>query len=204
MAANEHTRGDTCHVDVVDRWGNMVSATPSGGWLQSSPVIPELGFSLGTRLQMFWLQRGHPNSLAPGKRPRTTLTPSMSFKQGRPYLAFGTPGGDQQEQWSLQLLLQHVEIGRPLQRAIDAPAFHTEHLVSSFWPREISLGSLMLESRYPEATLQALRRRGHLVKVGDPWSEGRLSACSREVSGTSAIMHAGANPRGMQGYAIAR
>jgi gamma-glutamyltranspeptidase/glutathione hydrolase len=128
----------------------------------------------------------------------------MSFRQGRPYLAFGTPGGDQQEQWSLQLLLQHVEMGRPLQRAIDAPAFHTEHLVSSFWPREISLGSLMLESRYPEATLQALRRRGHLVKVGDPWSEGRLSACSREVSGASAIVHAGANPRGMQGYAIAR
>jgi gamma-glutamyltranspeptidase/glutathione hydrolase len=203
-AAIERIRGDTCHVDVVDRWGNMVSATPSGGWLQSSPVIPELGFALGTRLQMFWLQRGHPNSLAPRKRPRTTLTPSMSFKQGRPYLAFGTPGGDQQEQWSLQLLLQHMEMGRPLQHAIDAPAFHTEHLVSSFWPREITLGSLMLESRYPEATFQALRRRGHLVKVGDPWSEGRLSACSRDVSGTSAIVHAGANPRGMQGYAIAR
>jgi gamma-glutamyltranspeptidase/glutathione hydrolase len=202
--AIEHTRGDTCHVDAVDRWGNMVSATPSGGWLQSSPVIAELGFALGTRLQMFWLQRGHPNALAPGKRPRTTLTPSMSFKQGRPYLAFGTPGGDQQEQWSLQLFLQHVEMGRPLQRAIDAPAFHTEHLVSSFWPREISLGTLVLESRYPEATLQALRRRGHLLRVGDPWSEGRLSACSREVAGASAILHAGANPRGMQGYAIAR
>jgi gamma-glutamyltranspeptidase/glutathione hydrolase len=203
-ATIEHTRGDTCHVDVVDRWGNMLSATPSGGWLQSSPVIPELGFALGTRLQMFWLQRGHPNSLAPGKRPRTTLTPSMAFKQGRPYLAFGTPGGDQQEQWSLQLLLQHVDMGRPLQRAIDAPAFHTGHLVSSFWPREISLGSLMLENRYPEATLRDLRRRGHLIRVGGPWSEGRLSACSREVSGASAIMHAGANPRGMQGYAIAR
>ncbi len=200
----QQTRGDTCHIDIVDRWGNMVAATPSGGWLQSSPVIPELGFALGTRLQMFWLQRGHPNCLAPGKRPRTTLTPSMSFKEGRPYLAFGTPGGDQQEQWSLQLFLQHVDMGRPLQRAIDAPAFHTEHLVSSFWPREITQGSLALESRYPEATLQALRSRGHLVKGGGPWSEGRLSACSREVSRASAIVHAAANPRGMQGYAIAR
>lgn len=204
MDGFDQVLGDTCHVDVVDRWGNMVSATPSGGWLQSSPVIPELGFALGTRLQMFWLQRGHPNALSPGKRPRTTLTPSMSFKEGRPYLAFGTPGGDQQEQWSLQLFLQHVDLGRPLQRAIDAPAFHTAHLVSSFWPRDISLGSLLLESRYPQATLQALRSRGHLVTVGGPWSEGRLSACSREVSGTSAIVHAGANPRGMQGYAMAR
>ena len=200
----EQMQGDTCHVDVVDRWGNMVSATPSGGWLQSSPIIPELGFALGTRLQMFWLQRGHANSLAPGKRPRTTLTPSMSFKQGRPYLAFGTPGGDQQEQWSLLLFLRHVDMGIPLQRAIEAPAFHTEHLVSSFWPREITIGSSVLESRYPEATIQDLRGRGHLVKLGGPWSEGRLSACLREQSETSAIIRAGANPRGMQGYAIAR
>jgi gamma-glutamyltranspeptidase / glutathione hydrolase len=198
------TQGDTCHVDVVDRWGNMVSATPSGGWLQSSPIIAELGFALGTRLQMFSLRPGHSNSLAPRKRPRTTLTPSMAFKDGRPYLVFGTPGGDQQEQWSLLLLLNHIDKGMPLQRAIDAPAFHTDHLVASFWPREISMGSLILESRYPESTVQELRRRGHFVEVGGPWSEGRLSACSWEVSGQSAILRAGANPRGMQGYAIVR
>jgi gamma-glutamyltranspeptidase/glutathione hydrolase len=197
----ETQRGDTCHLDVADRWGNMVSATPSGGWLQSSPQIPELGFALGTRMQMFWLERGLPGSLAPGKRPRTTLTPSMSFKDGQAYMAFGTPGGDQQEQWSLLLYVLHVDKGLPLQRAIEAPAFHSEHVLSSFWPREIALGSLVMEGRYPEATIDDLRRRGHRVTVGGPWSEGRLSACTREASGT---VRAGANPRGMQGYAIAR
>jgi gamma-glutamyltranspeptidase/glutathione hydrolase len=203
-SAAHSARGDTCHLDIVDRWGNLVSATPSGGWLQSSPVIPELGFALGTRLQMFWLDPGCPNSLAPKKRPRTTLTPSLSFKNGRPYLAFGTPGGDQQEQWSLQFFLKHVDRGWPLQRCIESPAFHTDHLVSSFWPREIALGSLTLEGRFPEATIQALRNRGHAVTVGGPWSEGRLSACAREPSMRSTILRAGANPRGMQGYAIAR
>lgn len=198
------TRGDTCHLDIVDRWGNMVSATPSGGWLQSSPVIPSLGFPLGTRLQMFWLAPGLPNSLAPRKRPRTTLTPSMSFKYGRPYLVFGTPGGDQQEQWSLQLFLKHVDFGQPLQCSIESPAFHTDHLLSSFWPREIATGSLTLEGRYPQATLQELRNRGHTVTVGGAWSEGRLSACLCERSGSDFIVRAGANPRGMQGYAIAR
>jgi gamma-glutamyltranspeptidase/glutathione hydrolase len=198
------TDGDTCHLDIVDRWGNMVSATPSGGWLQSSPVIPELGFALGTRLQMFWLKPGHANSLAPKKRPRTTLTPSMAFNRGRPYLAFGSPGGDQQEQWSLQLFLRHVDMRQALQHSIDAPAFHTEHLVSSFWPREIQIGSLALEARHSEATIAGLRSRGHNVSVGGSWSEGRLSACTREVAGEGAIVRAGANPRGMQGYAIAR
>jgi gamma-glutamyltranspeptidase/glutathione hydrolase len=182
----------------------MVSATPSGGWLQSSPIIPQLGFALGTRLQMFWLESGHANSLIPGKRPRTTLTPSMCFKQGHPYLAFGTPGGDQQEQWSLQLFLRHVDMGQPLQHSIDSPAFHTEHLVSSFWPRDVQLGSLALEGRHSEATIQALRVLGHTVSVGGPWSEGRLSACLRDTSGDHPIVRAGANPRGMQGYAIAR
>lgn len=203
-AGAEGVTGDTCHLDVVDRWGNMVSATPSGGWLQSSPVIPELGFPLGTRAQMFWLTPDHPNGLAPGKRPRTTLTPSMAYRDGRPYLAFGTPGGDQQEQWSLQLLLRHVDKGHSLQRAIDAPAFHTDHLVASFWPRDFQPGILVLEGRFPEATVAELRARGHAVRVGGPWSEGRLSACSISARDGRALLHAAANPRGMQGYAIAR
>jgi gamma-glutamyltranspeptidase/glutathione hydrolase len=198
------TRGDTCHVDVVDRWGNMVSATPSGGWLQSSPIIPKLGFPLGSRMQMFWLDRDHPSALAPGKRPRTTLTPSMAFKNGRPYLAFGTPGGDQQDQWSLLLLLLHIDFGLPLQRAIETPAFHVEHMVASFWPRETTLGALVLEGRFSPETNAELRERGHDVRVGGPWSEGRLSACARDLSGAAPIIRAGANPRGMQGYAIAR
>jgi gamma-glutamyltranspeptidase / glutathione hydrolase len=201
---NPLQRGDTCHVDVVDRWGNMVSATPSGGWLQSSPLIPELGFALGTRLQMFWLQPGLPSSLQPRKRPRTTLTPSMAFKHGKPYLAFGTPGGDQQEQWSLLLWLVHAIHGRPLQRSIETAAFHTDHLIASFWPRETALGTLTLESRFPAETIEQLRQLGHHVTVGGPWSEGRLSACSYERTNNGAILRAGANPRGMQGYAIVR
>lgn len=204
MAKNDLQRGDTCHVDVVDRWGNMVSATPSGGWLQSSPLIPSLGFALGTRMQMFWLQPGLPGSLQPRKRPRTTLTPSMAYKHGRPYLAFGTPGGDQQEQWSLLLWLTHAIHGRPLQRAIETPAFHTDHLIASFWPRETALGTLTLESRFPAATIEHMRQLGHRVTVGGPWSEGRLSACSYERTSNGALLRAGANPRGMQGYAIAR
>lgn len=200
----ESQRGDTCHVDVVDRWGNMVAATPSGGWLQSSPIIPDLGFALGTRMQMFWLQPGLPNSLKPRKRPRTTLTPSMAYKDGRPYLAFGTPGGDQQDQWSLQFWLTHAVHGRPLQRAIETPAFHTDHMIASFWPRETTLGTLTLESRFPEATIEDLRRRGHAVTVGGAWSEGRLSACAYESTPCGPIVRAAANPRGMQGYAVAR
>ncbi len=196
-------RGDTCHVDVVDRWGNTVSATPSGGWLQSSPVVPALGFALGTRLQMFWLHRGHPNSLLPGKRPRTTLSPSMAFRDGSAYLAFGTPGGDQQEQWSLLLFLRHVLKRQPLQRAIDAPAFHTDHLIGSFWPREFSPGSLILEGRFTASAASDLRRRGHVVEVGEPWSQGRLSACAFDRA-AGPLLRAAANPRGMQGYAIAR
>jgi gamma-glutamyltranspeptidase/glutathione hydrolase len=196
--------GDTCHVDVIDRWGNMVSATPSGGWLQSSPVIPELGFCLGTRMQMLWLEEGLPASLEPGKRPRSTLSPSMAFKDGEPYLAFGTPGGDQQDQWSLLMFLHHVHHGMNLQEAIDAPSFHTEHMPSSFYPRGARPGVLALEGRFPEATRTELARRGHRVRVGEPWSEGRLSGCVREDTPEGRVLKAAANPRGMQGYAAGR
>lgn len=202
-AIDRHQRGDTCHVDVVDRWGNMVSATPSGGWLQSSPAIPGLGFALGTRMQMFWLAEGLPSSLRPRTRPRTTLTPSMAYRDGRPYLAFGTPGGDQQEQWSLLLWLAHVVHGRPLQAAIETPAFHTDHMLASFWPREADLGTLTVESRFSEVARADLMRRGHALQVGGPWSEGRLSACAFDAR-AGGLLRAAANPRGMQGYAIAR
>jgi gamma-glutamyltranspeptidase/glutathione hydrolase len=193
-------RGDTCHVDVIDRHGNMISATPSGGWLQSSPVIPELGFCLGTRGQMFWLEGGLPASLAPGKRPRTTLSPSLALRDGEPYMVFGTPGGDQQDQWSLHVFLRHVHFGMNLQQAIDAPAFHTEHAPSSFYPREARLGHLAVEGRFPRATLDELRRRGHDVELRDDWSLGRVTAAARD----GAILKAAANPRHMQGYAIGR
>ncbi len=191
---------DTVHVDVIDRWGNMVSATPSGGWLQSSPVVPGLGFPMGTRGQMFWLRDGLPNSLAPGKRPRTTLSPSFALRDGKPWMAFGTPGGEQQDQWSLIFFLRMVHGRFGIQHAIDMPSFHSEHWPSSFWPRIARPGKLVLEGRYPAGVLDELRARGHEAEQGPDWSEGRLSAARQE----GAQMFAGANPRGMQGYAAGR
>ncbi|SEQ10396.1 gamma-glutamyltransferase 2. Threonine peptidase. MEROPS family T03 [Streptomyces sp. yr375] len=201
------TRGDTCHLDVVDRWGNMVAATPSGGWLQSNPVVPELGFPLGTRLQMTWLEDGLPNSLTPGRRPRTTLTPSIALRDGVPVLAFGTPGGDQQDQWQLHFFLAvalraRVRGGLDLQGAIDAPNWHNDAFPGSFYPRGMRPGSVTVESRMPAEVVEELRRRGHDVTLGDPWSEGRLCAVARDPE--SGILSAAANPRGMQGYAVGR
>ncbi len=193
--------GDTVHVDVIDRWGNMVSATPSGGWLQSSPVIPELGFPLSTRGQMFWTKAGHPNSVGPRKRPRTTLSPSMALRDGRAWMSFGTPGGEQQDQWSPIMFLRMVHHGMGIQQAIDAPSFHTEHWPSSFWPRVARPGKVVLEGRYDSTVLAELKRRGHMAEMGGEWTEGRLSAARQEPDGQ---MFAGANPRGMQGYAVGR
>jgi gamma-glutamyltranspeptidase/glutathione hydrolase len=191
---------DTVHIDVIDRWGNMVSATPSGGWLQSSPAVPGLGFCLGTRGQMFWLRPGLPNSLAPGKRPRTTLSPSMALRDGKPWMAFGTPGGESQDQWSAIFLLRRVNHRLGIQQAIDMPSFHSEHWPSSFWPRVARPGKLVLEGRFDPAVAADLTRRGHAVTVGEDWSEGRLSG----ADWVDGVMHAGANPRGMQGYAVGR
>ena len=192
--------GDTCHLDVADRFGNVVTATPSGGWLQSSPVIPGLGFCLGTRAQMFTLTPGLNNTVAPGKRPRTTLSPTMVLRGGEPYLAFGTPGGDQQDQWTLGFFLNHVHFGMNLQEAIDAPAFHSRHFPSSFYPRESAPGALDIEERAGAEVIAALRARGHDVSVRAPWSLGRISAVARD----NGMLYAAANPRGMQGYAAGR
>lgn len=193
-------RGDTVHIDVIDRHGNMVAATPSGGWLQSSPVIPSLGFPLGTRAQMFWLERGLPSSLAPRKRPRTTLSNSIAFRDGEPYMVWGTPGGDQQDQWSLQIFLRHAVSGLNLQEAIEQPGWHSEHFPASFWPRAARPRALVVEGRMPARTIAELRRRGHEVEIGPDWSEGRLCVASR----SGPILRAGADPRSTQGYAIGR
>ena len=189
------------HLDVADRFGNLISATPSGGWLQSSPTIPALGWPLGSRAQMFWLEEGLPSSLVPGTRPRTTLSPSLALRDGKPYLAFGTPGGDQQDQWTLHTFLRHVVFGDDHQAAIDAPSFHTDHFPSSFHPRQAEPRSLALESRWGGAVADDLRNRGHYVTVTDPWSLGRVSAVARTDDG---VLRAGANARGMQGYAAGR
>ena len=191
---------DTVHIDVIDRWGNMVSATPSGGWLQSSPAVPGLGFCMGTRGQMFWLRPDLPNSLLPKKRPRTTLSPSMALKDGKAWMAFGTPGGEQQDQWSPIFFLRRVHHKLGIQAAIDMPSFHTEHWPSSFWPRAARPGKVVLEGRFSLSVRDELARRGHAVTMGEDWSEGRLSGADL-VDG---VMHAGANPRGMQGYAAGR
>jgi gamma-glutamyltranspeptidase/glutathione hydrolase len=196
------TRGDTCHIDVVDRWGNMISATPSGGWLQSSPTVRELGFCLGSRMQMFWLDEGLPSSLAPGRRPRTTLSPTLVLRDGRPVLACGTPGGDQQDQWQLPFLLRHLVGGLDLQEAIDAPTFHTTSFPSSFYPREMVPGELVVEDRLGDDVIAALAGIGHRVTRSGPWSLGRLCAVSRDPE--TGVLAAGANPRGNQGYACGR
>ncbi|MFP1752311.1 gamma-glutamyltransferase family protein [Lonsdalea quercina] len=194
-------RGDTVHIDVIDREGNMVSVTPSGGWLQSSPVIPGLGFCLNSRAQMFWLKPGLPTSLAPGKRPRTTLTPSIALYEGRPTLSFGTPGGDQQDQWQLAFFLRYAHYGLNLQQAIDLPLFHTAHFPGSFYPRTRQPGHVMIESSIGDATLSALKARGHDIVASDPWTIGRLTAARRDEDG---LLRAAATPRLMQAYAIGR
>ncbi|THV15770.1 gamma-glutamyltransferase family protein [Rhizobium rhizophilum] len=194
-------RGDTVHIDVIDREGNMVSVTPSGGWLQSSPIIPGLGFCLNSRAQMFWLKPGLPTSLAPGKRPRTTLTPSIALYEGRPTLAFGTPGGDQQDQWQLSFFLRYVHHKQNLQAAIDMPLFHTAHFPGSFYPRTSQPGNVMIESSIGAETIKALKAMGHDITEADPWTVGRLTAARRDADG---LLRAAATPRLMQAYAIGR
>ncbi|GAA4167853.1 gamma-glutamyltransferase family protein [Gryllotalpicola koreensis] len=197
------TRGDTCHLDVIDAWGNVVTVTPSGGWLQSSPTIPELGFCLGTRLQMSWLDESSQSALRPGARPRTTLSATfVSDSEGAPLLTLGTPGGDQQDQWQLPALLR-ILVGRwDPQAAIDAPAFHTTSHLSSFWPRVWEPAGLIIEGRVGESVLAELRERGHRITVPGDWSLGRLSAVGREPA--TGTLWAAANPRGVQGYAAGR
>jgi gamma-glutamyltranspeptidase / glutathione hydrolase len=202
VGSGEPTFGDTCHVDVVDRHGNLVAATPSGGWLQSSPIVPGLGFCLGTRAQMFWLEEGLASSLRPATRPRTTLSPSLALRDGEPCLAFGTPGGDAQDQWSLQFFLAHAHFGLDLQQAVDAPTFQSDHFPSSFWPRRAAPGRLVAEGRHDPAVVDGLRARGHLVEVAEPWSLGRTCAAGRDPA--TGFLAAAASPRGRQGYAVGR
>jgi len=193
-------RGDTVHLDVVDRWGNMIAATPSGGWFQSSPIIPSLGFPLGTRAQMFWLAEGLPSSLIPGARPRTTLSPTLAERDGEPYLVCGSPGGDQQDQWTLLLLMRHFHHRLNLQEAIDSPMFNNMHFPASFTPRIFKPGVLAIEDRFAAHTLDELARRGHRLTIADGWSLGRLCA----ASSAGGVIKAAATPRHMEAYAIGR
>ena len=199
--ASSGNPGDTVHVAVADRHGNLVACTPSGGWLQSSPVIEGLGFCLGTRAQMFNLDPLHPNQVEGGKRPRTTLSPTLAVDDHGARLAFGTPGGDQQDQWTLEFFLASSVFGLRLQEAIDAPMFHTSHFPSSFAPHEAHPGRLVAEPMAP-GVLDELRRRGHDVEEAGPWSLGRTCAVGHDPS--TGMLTAAANPRGGQAYAAGR
>jgi gamma-glutamyltranspeptidase / glutathione hydrolase len=185
--------GDTAHIDVVDRDRNVVSAMPSGGWLQSSPVIPELGFPLGTRAQMFWLEPGLPNSLAPGKRPRTTLTPTVVIGDDGTVIGCGSPGGDGQDQWTAQLLVRLLAQRSPLHYAIDAPTFNSMDMPLSFWPRGRRPGVVQLESDWAEDIVIDLRRRGHAVELVPAHSQGWPCAVRADGRG---LLTAAASARG--------
>lgn len=202
LLGNGAARGDTCHLDVVDRWGNIVAVTPSGGWLQSSPTIPDLGFCLGTRLQMTWLDEASPSQLEPGMRPRTTLSPTMLVDAHGSITALGTPGGDQQDTWQLLFVLRTVALGMDPQAAIDAPAFHTEGYVGSFYPRSWDDIGAVVEDRLGDEVITALRARGHDVELAGDWALGRLATVSRDAA--TGILSAAANPRAMHGYAAGR
>jgi gamma-glutamyltranspeptidase/glutathione hydrolase len=178
----------------------MISATPSGGWLQSSPAVPDLGFSISTRGQMCWLEEGHPTTLRAGARPRTTLTPTLVTRDSEGYLGIGTPGGDQQDQWTLATFLRHVHHTPDLQAAIDMPLFTSRHFPQSFYPRAYDPGRLLVEGRLGESNIEALRRRGHRVTVEADWALGRVCAAGRR----DGFIVAAATPRQMQAYAMGR
>jgi gamma-glutamyltranspeptidase/glutathione hydrolase len=202
LAAASRGKTDTTQCVAVDAAGDAVVATPSGGWVMTSPVIPELGFPLGTRLQMASLDSDHPNALAPGKRPRTTLSPSLAQLADGRWLAFGTPGGDQQDQWTSQFFLRLAAHGeRDLQAAIDAPTVHSDHMPSSFWPRRARPGVVRAESRLDPGVVRALEARGHRIELGGPWENGRVLAAIADPAGGPC--EAAASPRFAVAYAIA-
>ena len=192
--------GDTVHFDIADQFGNMVSVTPSGGWLRSSPTVPELGFSLSNRGQIFTLEDGTPGGIAPGKRPRTTLSPGLANRDGKPYMAFGTPGADKQDQWALQFFLRHAHHQPDLQAAIDSPTFSTAHFPGSFYPKKAALKSLSVEGRFSDEAVADLRGRGHDVEVGEDWSQGRMCVVAQD----DGMLKAAASPRSKNPYAFGR
>jgi gamma-glutamyltranspeptidase/glutathione hydrolase len=193
--------GDTTHLDAVDREGNMVAATPSGGWISSSPVVEGLGFPLGTRGQMFYLNPQRPNALAPRKRPRATLTPSLVTQDGDPFMVFGTPGGDCQDQWTLQFFLNYVDFYLTIQQALDAPTVHSAHFPSSFYPREAHPGRVVAEGRIPREVIAELERHGHEVVVTDGWVNGKVMGIRYDRE--RGVIRGGVSPRGIVGYALA-
>ena len=192
--------GDTVHLEAVDSTGNMISATPSGGWIRTSPLIPGLGFPMGTRGQQFNLTEGTPNCLAPSKKPRITLTPSLAMKDGGPYMVYGTPGGDGQDQWTSQFFLNYVDFDMDVQLALDKPTVHTNHFTGSFWPKMVRPGELHVEPPILESVVEGLRAKGHMVVIDRPWSHGRCLAIRFDAQ--TGVKYGGASPRTGDSYAI--
>jgi len=189
--------GDTTHLDLADEEGNLVAFTPSGGWF-ASPVIPALGFPLGTRCQTFWLDPAHPNHLQPGKRPRTTLTPTIVLEEGRPRYALGTPGGDTQDQIQAQML-HALAAGMTPEEVVELPTVVTNHAPSSFYPHGSEPQGVDVESRIDGSVAAALAERGHRTADAGPWAHGRphvievrpdglmRAAVSRRLGGTAGV-----------------
>jgi gamma-glutamyltranspeptidase/glutathione hydrolase len=189
----------TVHVDVVDAKGNMASFTPSGAWISSAEVIEPLGFPLSTRMMTFCLgPANHPNVMAPGKRPRTTLTPSMAFRNGKPWMAFGTMGGDNQGQWLLQFYLCRAAFGMSIPEAIEAPRLSSEHTPGFFAPHASEPNRVRIEPRFGKEVLDELRRRGHDLDVAPDWSEGFVSCAAFDQD--TGLVEAGCDPRGAKAH----
>ncbi|HUJ49837.1 MAG TPA: gamma-glutamyltransferase family protein [Bryobacteraceae bacterium] len=182
---------DTTCVNVVDRQGNAFNATPSGAWLPSV-IMGDTGLPLSSRIQSFVTTAGHPNVLQPGKRPRVTLSPTLVTKDGKLELIMSTPGGDNQDQALLQVLLNILDFGMTPQEAVEAPRFQTEHFYSSFAGHEFTPGRLSLEGRISRATADALSARGHRVSVTGDWSNGSAPTVILVHGG---VLDGGADPR---------
>jgi gamma-glutamyltranspeptidase / glutathione hydrolase len=191
---------DTTCVNVVDKEGNLFSATPSGAWLPAV-VAGDTGVLMGQRLQSSLTDPNSPNVVAPGKRPRITLTPTLVLKGGEPFMVLSTPGGDNQDQALLQVMLNVIEFGMNPQEAVEAARFDTQHYVSSFDDHEFVPGSLNVESRVNLKTIQELSQKGHKVKVQGEW--GTLSAPTVIIyDPKNGVAAAGADPRRSR-YAVA-
>jgi gamma-glutamyltranspeptidase / glutathione hydrolase len=191
---------DTTCVNVIDKDGNVFSATPSGAWLPAV-VAGDTGVLMGQRMQSFLLEAGHPNVLEPGKRPRVTLTPTLVMKDGKPLLALSTPGGDNQDQSLLQVLLNIIEFEMNVQEAVEAPRFQTLHLVSSFDDHRFNPGVLKIEDRIDKTILSALLSRGHKVEAVPAWGNASAPTVIM-LRPDSGVIEAGADPRRGR-YAIA-
>jgi gamma-glutamyltranspeptidase / glutathione hydrolase len=185
---------DTTCVNVIDQDGSMFSATPSGAWIPAM-MAADTGVPLTQRAQAFVLTPGHPNQVAPRKRPRITLTPTIALKEGKPWLAFSTPGGDSQDQTLLQIFLNVVEFGMTPQEAVEAPRFNSMAMYSSFDDHGDNPLGLQVENRFSESTLASLRALGHQIIVQGGW-QNSSSPTMIEYEPKSGVMKAGADVRG--------